>query len=138
MALRINATVVTKFLTALMLLACMHLAIATGATRLPGTYSSLKYNVEGGDLVGFEVRVVPTNLGTKAVVQVAEGDAGRIYIVDVAEKSGIVSFEIPLAAGLRAGFKGKVTSKGLDGTITYPSGEHKVLFLPRCTSYWER
>jgi hypothetical protein len=50
---------------------------------LPGTYSSLSYNSESDDLVGYEVRIIPTNQGNKAIVQVAEGDAGRIYIVDV-------------------------------------------------------
>lgn len=138
MALRTPAPVVSRALLIIVLLACMQVACASGAVKLPGTYSSLAYHEEGGDLIGYEVRFIPTNQGTKAVVQVAEGDAGRIYIVDVVEEAGTVQFEIPLASGLRSKFSGKLTDDGLKGTITSPSGEHEDLFLRRATSYWEK
>lgn len=133
------ARVVSKSFPLIALLACMQVACAAAdSTQVPGTYSSLTYNEEGGDLLGYEVRMIPTNQGIRAVVQVAEGDAGRIHIVDVVEAAGEVSFEIPLASGMHGNFNGKVTSNGLEGEITYPSGEHESLLLKRAISYWER
>lgn len=138
MALPTPANAASNLLITVMLLAWMQVACAFGTGKLPGTYSSLTYNVEGGDLIGYEVRIIPTNQGMKAVVQVAEGDAGRIYIVDVVEKAGVVSFEVPLASGMYGKFNGMVSSSGLAGTIIYPSSERESVLLKRCASYWER
>lgn len=107
-------------------------------SRIAGTYSSLVYNEEGGDLIGYEIRVIPTNQGIKGVIQVAEGDAGRIYIVDFIEKADAVSFDVPLASNMRGKFRGKIISNGLEGVIIYPSGVHEKLLLKRSISYWEK
>lgn len=138
MALRTPAPVVSKSFVAVVLCACMQVACAANNVRIPGTYSSLVYNEESGDLIGYEVRVIPTNSGVKAVVQVAEGDAGRIYIVDFIEGSNGISFDIPLASGKRGKFKGKVTYDGLEGTVSYPSGTSEAVVLKRSVSYWEK
>lgn len=138
MVLQTPVLVISRMLSAVALLACIQVVCASGTVKLPGTYSSLAYHAESGDLIGYEVRLIPTNQGTKAVVQVAEGDAGRIYIVDIVEASGMVQFDVPLASGLRSRFNGKITHSGLKGTITHHSGEKEDLFLKRTTSYWEQ
>lgn len=137
MALQINAHAMVKLLLPLLFLFSQTIH-AEQKLRIVGTYSSLAYNEEGGDLIGYEIRVIPTNQGLKGVIQIAEGDAGKIYIVDVLEKIKIVSFEVPLASGMRGKFSGQVTNNGLEGVIAYPSGVNEKVLLKRSVSYWER
>ena len=110
---------------------------AVSPVKPQGTYSTLKYNREGGDLLGYEVRIVPTVNGLQAVVQVAEGVPGPLYIVPVLEKDGIIKFEIPITANVRGAFEGKATAVGLEGKLTLPAGTTNIL-LKRKTSYWEK
>lgn len=129
----------SKFLISAALIVAVSVAVAAPTTKYAGTYSSLAYNAESGDLTGYEVRIIPSNQGLKAVVQVAEGDAGRVYIVDVIKKnSNTLSFAVPLASGIHATFTGTVSALGLDGVISFPSGHTQKIFLKRSISYWER
>lgn len=113
-------------------------ACVASSAEMAGTYSSLSYNEEGGDLLGYEVRVIPTNQGNKALVQVAEGDAGMVYLVDVAERNGEVFFDVTLASKMVGQFRGTITKAGLNGVISFPSGVSERIQLKRQISYWER
>lgn len=128
-----------------LLLGCALLAMSLAAcanppapVRIPGTYSSFAYNEEGGDLVGYEVRIIPTRHGLKAVVQEAVGEPGDIHVVEVKEAADGLSFDIPLAGERPARFAGKVTTKGLEGKITFSSGAVEQVVLKRSPSYWDR
>jgi hypothetical protein len=112
-------------------------AAFAGDARITGTYSSLEYHRESGDLIGLEIRVVQTHDGYKASVQVAEGGAGDIVVVPFKTFNGNVSFDVPYGEGKPARFTGSVTEKGLAGTIKYPSGTFETIFLPRKKSYWD-
>lgn len=111
---------------------------AGDAVPLAGTYSSLTFNAEGGDLVGYEVRIIPTNAGNKALVQVAEGDAGRVYLVDVVILTGSIEFDVPLTSSKAGKFTGQLSVAGLRGSISYPTGVRESVFLHRGASYWEQ
>lgn len=102
-----------------------------------GTYSSLKYNNESGDLLGYEVLIIPTDVGLKAIVQVAEGSPGQVYIVRVVEKGGNISFDIPLSSGIRESFSGRVEGSYLIGDVFSPGGKEHVE-LKRGMSYWDK
>ena len=57
---------------------CGLLALATSAHAkseiwLTGTFSSLRFNTEGGDLLGVELTIVPTRKGYQGALQIAEG-----------------------------------------------------------------
>jgi hypothetical protein len=106
--------------------------------KVAGTFSSLAYNAEGGDLIGYEVRIIPSNEGLKALVQVAQGDSGKVYLVGVDQKGNVLSFDVPLSSNVHGRFEGTVSLNGLDGTISYPSGAIEQVSLKRTTSYWER
>jgi hypothetical protein len=106
--------------------------------KVAGTFSSLAYNAEGGDLIGYEVRIVPTNEGLKALVQVAQGDSGKVYLVGVDQKGDVLSFDVPLSSNIHGRFEGTVSPNGLDGKISYPTGAIERVSLKRTTSYWER
>ena len=126
----------------LFLALCLVLGGAIGSAvpplKVAGTFSSLTYNAEGGDLIGFEVRIVPSNEGLKALVQVAQGDSGKVYLVSVEQKGDVLSFDVPLSLNMHGRFEGTVSPNGLDGKISYPTGAIERVSLKRTTSYWER
>jgi hypothetical protein len=103
-----------------------------------GTYTSLTFNAESGDLHGYEVKVVPTRHGLKALLQAAEGEPGDVFVVDVAQKNGEVSFEVPLLGQKPARFQGRLVAGGLKGKILYSSGSSEDVFLKHARSYWDR
>lgn len=138
MAMQIRANALRKLLIATAVVVCSVGACAAEPARIAGTYSSLTYNKQGGDLLGYEVRIIPTRHGPKAVVQIAEGGAGDIYVVDVKQSAATLSFDIPVPGGQPGRFSGEVSDDGLRGTISYPSGAKEEVFLRRTTSYWER
>lgn len=111
---------------------------ASPPVKVAGTYSSFEFNEEGGDLVGIEIRLIPTRVGLKAVVQVAEGGAGDIDLVAVTETNGEVRFDVPTPGSAPAKFKGRISVSGMAGTLSYPSGATENIVLKRTSSYWER
>lgn len=109
------------------------LALPSGAdARISGIYSNLEFNEEGGDLLGFEILLLPTHGGWSAVVQVAEGELAVPFVAPVTVKGSTISFEIPDQFGAGV-FVGEVSTKELTGTF----GRQKVR-LRRGKSYWEQ
>jgi len=106
--------------------------------RISGIYSDLAYNVDGGDLVGVELLVVPTGSEKeplwRAFVQIAEGDAPYCAIVPLAISGTKVAFTLPpdgTLGGLQ--FSGKISSTEI--VLTTPSGQ--IEHLRRGKSYWQ-
>lgn len=111
--------------------------VGLAADNLHGTYSSLTYSNESGDLNGYEVEFIPTNKGLKAVVQVGEGEVDGIYVVDVVQrKDGTLSFSFPLGSN-KVTFSGTANGTTLLGTLALPSGEQRVI-LKRGSGYWDQ
>lgn len=128
---------VNKFISAIALIFFSLTACAGTVVKLAGTYSSFTYNEEGGDVLGYEVRIAPTSHGFQAIIQVAEGAPGLLHVVDVVQKGDLIKFDVPLDGEVKAAFEGRVTARGLEGTITLPAGLQRVT-LKRAMSYWER
>lgn len=120
------------------ILAAVPLSANAASARIAGTYSSFFYSAEGGDLLGYEVRLIPTSQGLKAVVQSAQGEAGDLYVVEVKRNANGISFDIPDLSGKPGRFTGNVVERGLEGTIRLPTGDAEKVFLRRTTSHWER
>jgi hypothetical protein len=108
------------------------------SARVTGTYSSLSYNTDGGDLNGVEIRFVLTRKGIKGVVQFAEGGAGDLALVDVRVTGTHIQFEMPAGSDTEGTFEGTVSAKGLEGTFSYKGGSKEHLTLPRSASYWDK
>src|SRR5262245_16055470 len=94
---------------ALIVLACTTSALPDEPNRIAGTYSSLTLSKDAGDLLGYEVRIIPVRQGFKAVIQIAEGGAGDVYLVDVAGSAAALSFDVPVTGGQPGKFVGKVS-----------------------------
>jgi hypothetical protein len=111
--------------------------VALAGERITGTYSSLRYIEEAGDLLGMEVLVVPSQRAGSpysALVQISEGGAPALAIVDFVEKNGEVEFVIP-PGGIYAGMKFTgALSKG-ELVLKWPSGDEE--HLKRGKSYWQ-
>jgi hypothetical protein len=113
---------------------------ATAATspRISGIYSDLAYNVEGGDLVGVELLVVPTRSDKEplwqAFVQIAEGDAPFCAVVSLAISGAKVAFTLPPGGALGGlHFTGTISSTEI--VLTTPGGQ--IEHLRRGKSYWQ-
>ena len=103
-----------------------------------GTYSNLTYNEEGGDLLGWEIQLIPSRNGFKAVVQFAEGGEPDVALADVAVSGGQVHFVLSAPFFPPGEFDGTVSPKGLEGAFKDKGGSPEHLVLPRGTSYWQR
>lgn len=102
-----------------------------------GTFTSLEYNDESGDLNGVEVRIAPANGRLQAVVQVAEGGPGSFSVVPVSIRGNDIEFDVPLTKNVVGKFRGRITRNALVGKINWPTAAEPVR-LRRGMSYWDR
>jgi hypothetical protein len=110
---------------------------ATAAPSVTGTFSSLTYNEEGGDLLGTEITILYGAGEYYAVVQCSEGSPGPPLLLKARIADLKVSFTVP--KGSRSGcpettYTGTVSSEGLKGQfLDYGVPE----LLTRKKSYWQ-
>lgn len=107
------------------------------ARDVAGTYSSFSFNKEGGDLLGYELRLIPTADGLRAVVQMAEGVAGDVILSAVEQVGGKLRFAVPLKGDGVAEFEGFVTDLAFVGTVDFGNGTIPIR-LKRGRSYWDK
>src|SRR5579862_6821746 len=70
--------------------------------RITGTFTDLQFNDEGGDLLGTEILIVPSQgdgVGFAAFVQLAEGGAPYSVLVPLAVDRLKISFTLPKDGG---------------------------------------
>lgn len=122
-------------------LAILALLLATGPAfaqmpkaKVTGVYSSLRYNHEGGDLLGMELLVVPSTAGYTAFVQIAEGGAPYTAVVSIAVEGSRISFTLP-SDGAYGGVRFDGELKGASLVISSPAGTKET--LRRGKSYWQ-
>jgi len=103
-----------------------------------GTFTSLHYHQEAGDLLGTEVRIVRTARGYQAAVQISEGSPSSLYLADATIRENQISFTLEDAEPYSGGiFTGIISSTGLTGTLRFPSGGKDAIDLKRGKSYWD-
>jgi hypothetical protein len=127
----------TKVLALLLLPFAMSAIAATPSVKVTGTFSSLYYNEEGGDVLGTEITIVYGGKDYYALVQCAEGVPG-IPVLLVAQINDLnVSFTIPKGAHSgcpETAYSGTVSKSGLKGQF---DGYGKSELLKRKASYWQ-
>jgi hypothetical protein len=111
-------------------------------TNYTGTFSSLEYSREGGDLLGTEIKIVATKKGYQGALQIAEGGPSNLMLVQVAIDNDNVRFEIPNDPNYRpyAGwkFEGKIDDKSLKGNFSIGAKKADSETLTRKCSYWDK
>jgi len=102
-----------------------------------GTYSTLAYNEESGDLNGLEVTIVPTDGGLVASVQIAEDGINELHLAKVKESAGSLLFSAQLDDESTVNFVMKCTPKSCSGEYVW--GHARVKFaLPKSNGYWNK
>jgi hypothetical protein len=108
---------------------------AQSRVQITGVYSDLRYNAQGGDLLGMEVFIVVGPGGYFATVQCAGGEPAKPELVPVSYSNGHVDFTLAAAQPeCRSHFRGTITRRGLRGRF---DGETTDRQLPRRKSYWQ-
>ena len=113
-------------------------ATPTVPLRVSGIYSDLLFNVEGGDLSGMEVLIVPAESGAglrwRAFVQIAEGGAPYCAVVSLTVSGSKLEFTLPPGdAYVGMHFSGTISNDEI--RLLTPSGQ--VEHLRRGKSYWQ-
>jgi hypothetical protein len=112
---------------------------AQSSARITGTFSNLRYNKEAGDLLGYELKIVPAAGGRfQGALQIAEGAPSELMVVDIQAKGPDISFSIPDKYESYAGqFSGTVAAAGLKGEFKFKGGGGEKVELKRGKGYWD-
>jgi hypothetical protein len=104
-------------------------------TPISGIYSNLRYNSQGGDLLGMELLILPSEgSGWTVVAQIAEGGAPCVSVASLRVAGENVEFALPKGGQCgEAHFRGKLT--GQDLQLSWDSGS--IGHLTRGKSYWQ-
>ncbi len=105
--------------------------------KYTGTFSSLEYNEEGGDLLGAEIRIVLAQEGYQAMIQIAEGEPSNIILTPVNLNENIITFLIVKPELYAGKFSGFIDSFGIKGVLKFNGSGQMELKLPRKKSYWD-
>ena len=126
--------------SATLMIVCMVLTIVAQAAglapRVTGFFSDMRYNKEGGDVLGTEVHIVFSQDKHHAVIQCAEGAPGVPVVVPVAVSGAEIEFEVPdqrETLCCPGKFRGTVSKDALRGKFDTC---HDKLVLKRRQSYW--
>lgn len=110
---------------------------AQRASRITGTYTSMYFNKEGGDLLGEELKIVLTSKGYQGALQFAEGEPSELMIVDVQIEGNKVSFIIPATYAYAGQFSGTIQNGVIRGMFRFKGGGQEVVELKKGKSYWD-
>ena len=112
-------------------------ALSLEQPKYTGTFSSLRYNPESGDLGGVEIRIVYTKSGHQAAIQFSEGAPDELVVVKPSFAGTSIYFEIPEPHSYAGTFSGTIDKKSLKGIFRFKSGGEWKVNLPRKASYWD-
>lgn len=132
--------VIGRFAGAIMLVATLVVGggavLAHADERAPraGTYSSMFFNGESGDINGDEIRIVATRNGYQGTVQLGRGEPTELILIKpVIDDDRNITFDfIDPSSGGHATFTGKITQNGLEGRLFGDAYN-----LKRAPSYWD-
>jgi hypothetical protein len=103
--------------------------------HVSGIYSDLQYNSEGGDLLGMELLIIPSDpSGYRAFVQIAEGGPPFAAIVPLLVDGSRVEFTLPEGSAY-SGEHFVGTLSGAKLVLHSPQGTEET--LKRGKSYWQ-
>lgn len=136
--MNIKPKIHTSFCLLTLLLLTATFARSSDATppslKMTGMFSDMRFNSEGGDVLGQEIFIVYSKSGYFAILQSSEGEPGKPVIVPVTLKGASVSFRVPADLDPRGEFHGVISQNELVGTF---SGNGQAINLKRKNSYWQ-
>ena len=105
-------------------------------TSIRGIYSSLRYNSEGGDLLGMELLILPGHEDSEwtVVAQIAEGGPPCVSVASLRVTGENVELTLPKEGQCgEIHFRGKLTGQDLE----FKGGFGQIAHLKRGKSYWQ-
>ncbi len=102
-----------------------------------GTFSDLRYNHQGGDLLGTEITIIPQYRSAYAIVQCASGAVTDPVFVPVQIKGNRITFQIENGSLCTGKYTGNIRSRGMLLSVRESDNSGNG-FLPRRKSYWAR
>ena len=116
-------------------------ATAASSAVYTGTYGSLEFHDESGDLSGIELKFIYSNDGHYLLFQSATGVPSTPVLTRVDIDDGIFIVEIPSGTDYSGAIlKGIFTKKGIIAEFTngpvFPNGK-KADLLEKTSSYWD-
>jgi hypothetical protein len=127
---------VTVLVAASILGVWVSMAPAEERAPVAGTYSSMFYNGESGDINGTEVRIVYTRKGYQGTVQISQGEPSQLILIKpTIDDDNHITFEFtdPTFGG-RYSYSGRITASGMTGRF---AGEEADQTFKRAPSYWD-
>ena len=112
-------------------------ACADQKIKYAGTFSSLEYHPESGDLAGEEIKIVWTRKGYQGAMQIAEGGPSELMLIKPTLKGNEITFSVNYEGDI-CEFKGTIDNNGIKGNLVFvDTGGEAVLNLKRKHSYWD-
>ncbi len=111
--------------------------LSANGPKYTGTYTSLSYHQESGDLLGAEIRIVWTQKGYQGTLQISEGTPGPLIVITPHITNKEITFEIADPHPDASRFTGKFDGQKLKGVLHYKTGGKMELELIRGKSYWD-
>lgn len=134
---RVNRAALLLVLAPLLVLTLLSIR-AGEASRITGTYTSMHFNKEGGDLLGQELKIVLTRKGYQGALQFAEGGPGQLIIVDIQTEGNKISFTISDSYPEAGQFSGTIQGGIIRGVFRFKGGGEERVELKRGKSYWDQ
>ncbi len=102
-----------------------------------GFFTNLFYHEEGGDILGFELYIIPTRTGYSGALLFCQGACDPLYIIEPTFDGDSVTFNFTDVEGIAVRFEGVVDQCGITGGFHYPHGAQPPSErLKRKTTYW--
>ncbi len=122
----------------IMIVACLILSsIAQSSKRITGTYTSMHFNEEGGDVLGEELKIVVGKQGYQGALQFANGEPEDLLVVDIIVDQKKISFRVPDASEEAGYFTGTIEDGMIKGVFAYKGGATETVILKKGKSYWD-
>lgn len=113
--------------------------LGEAADRAPvGTFSNLEYRPQSGDLVGVEIKIVPTSRGFQGALLIAQGLPREFIVVAILFEGNRVRFVVPASYDVYGGteFEGVFDRNTIRGRMRYPTGAVQDVRLAR-RGHWD-
>lgn len=105
-----------------------------GEFRRTGTFSSMYFNEEAGDVLGVELKVVYTNKGFRAVCQIGSGEPLVPEVLEAKVEGDRITLFFNEKDGTASTFEGRYTAFGIEPVDPTASRWWR---LKRQPSYWD-
>lgn len=105
--------------------------------HVAGTYSSLSFNEESGDLSGLEVSLLPVDAGLVASVQIADDGINEVHLATVARLEENLHFSLRLDDGKTVDFTMRCSPASCIGHYRWDKA-NVDFSLPKTSGYWNR